>query len=174
MSHFKLIIISLFVLALAGCTSQTLPDPDASDTTYGDSGSGADTDGYDSDGLDGGEFIDYDPSGGELGNILYFEFDSSELRAEDTDTVSRHARQLAENASLRVRLEGHADERGSREYNIALADRRAQSVKRLLTFQGASSSQIIVISYGEEKPAALGHDESAWQLNRRAELIYGE
>ncbi|NIA27356.1 MAG: peptidoglycan-associated lipoprotein Pal [Desulfobulbaceae bacterium] len=173
MSHFKLIIVSLFVLALAGCTSQTLPDPDPSETTYGDdTSSGADTDGYGSDGLDSGEFIDYDPSAGELANILYFEFDSSELRADDTETVSRHARQLAENTSLRVRLEGHADERGSREYNIGLGERRSQTVRRMLLIQGAAASQISTVSFGEERPAEFGNTEDAYSKNRRVEITY--
>ena len=105
---------------------------------------------------------------------VYFDFDSSAISSDDEEIIKHHGKYLALNSSASVRIEGHTDERGSREYNIALADRRAQSVKRLLTFQGASSSQIIVISYGEEKPASIGHDESAWQLNRRAELIYGE
>jgi peptidoglycan-associated lipoprotein len=71
-----------------------------------------------------------------------------------------------------VRLEGHADERGSREYNIALGDRRAQSVRRVLLFQGASTDQIETVSYGEEQPAMSGHTEEAWAKNRRVELIY--
>ena len=71
-----------------------------------------------------------------------------------------------------MRLEGHADERGTREYNIALGDRRAQSVRRVLLFQGAAVDQVDTVSYGEEKPAVEGQDESAWSLNRRVELIY--
>ena len=105
---------------------------------------------------------------------IYFDFDSSAISSDDEEVLKHHGKYLALNSSASVRVEGHTDERGSREYNIALADRRAQSVKRLLTFQGASSNQIVVISYGEEKPAVMGHDESAWQLNRRAELVYGE
>lgn len=105
---------------------------------------------------------------------IYFEFDSSSIAAEYEEVLKHHGKYLALNSSATMRIEGHTDERGSREYNIALADRRAQSVKRLLLFQGASSNQVVVISYGEEKPAALGHDEAAWQLNRRAELVYGE
>jgi len=105
---------------------------------------------------------------------IYFDFDSSAISSDDEEVLKHHGKYLALNSSANVRVEGHTDERGSREYNIALADRRAQSVKRLLTFQGASSNQIVVISYGEEKPAVMGHDESAWQLNRRAELVYGE
>ena len=87
MPQFKLILASLLVVLLAGCSSPTLPDPDPSETGYGEAGDGADTDSYERDGLGEGEFVDFDPSGGELASILYFEFDSSELRAEDTETV---------------------------------------------------------------------------------------
>ena len=103
---------------------------------------------------------------------IYFAFDSSELSEDDVEVIKHHGKYLALNSDATLRLEGHTDERGTREYNIALADRRAQSIKKLLLFQGASSSQITIISYGEEKPAAMGHDEDAWKLNRRAELVY--
>jgi peptidoglycan-associated lipoprotein len=104
--------------------------------------------------------------------IIYFDFDSSELRPEYLDLVKYHGKYLALNPSAHVRLEGHTDERGSREYNIALADRRAQSVKRLLMFQGVRDDQITIISYGEEKPADPGHNEQAWAKNRRVEIVY--
>ena len=172
MPKFKLILAGFLVVLLAGCTSPTLPDPDPSETGYGDSGNGADTDSYEGDGLNEGEFVDFDPSGGELASILYFEFDSSELLAEDTETVTRHARQLAENASLKVRLEGHADERGSREYNIGLGERRSQTVRRMLLIQGASASQISTVSFGEERPAEFGSSEDAYAKNRRVEITY--
>ena len=71
-----------------------------------------------------------------------------------------------------ITVEGHADERGSREYNIALGERRADAVRQLMTLLGATNPQIRIISYGEERPAAVGHDESAWRLNRRVEIIY--
>ena len=103
---------------------------------------------------------------------IYFEFDSSELSEEDIEVVKHHGKYLALQPDVTMRLEGHTDERGTREYNIALADRRAQAVKKLLLYQGASASQVTIISYGEEKPAAMGHDEAAWKLNRRAELVY--
>jgi peptidoglycan-associated lipoprotein len=111
------------------------------------------------------------------GNILsqktiYFDFDSSELRPEYLDLVKYHGKYLALNPDVHVRLEGHTDERGSREYNIALADRRAQSVKRLMMFQGVRDDQITIISYGEEKPADPGHNEQAWAKNRRVEIVY--
>jgi peptidoglycan-associated lipoprotein len=103
---------------------------------------------------------------------IYFDYDSSEISDEDVEVIKHHGKYLALNSDASMRLEGHTDERGAREYNIALADRRAQSVKKLLLFQGASESQITIISYGEEKPAAFGHDEESWKLNRRAELVY--
>ncbi len=94
------------------------------------------------------------------------------MRAGDTDVVSRHAMQLANNPSARVRLEGHADERGSREYNIGLGERRAQAVRRLLLIQGAGTAQISTVSFGEERPQAEGSNEAAYELNRRVEIKY--
>ena len=102
---------------------------------------------------------------------VYFEFDSTAIRSEFNAQLRAHGAELGSNRNRRVRLEGHADERGSREYNIGLGERRAQEVRRVLLLSGASSSQIMTISYGEERPAALGHDERAWGQNRRVELI---
>ena len=104
--------------------------------------------------------------------IVYFEFDVSDIRSEFNAMLAAHGRYLADNASAHVRLEGHADERGSREYNIGLGERRSQAVRRVLLLQGASGTQISTVSYGEERPAILGSDEEAWQLNRRVELVY--
>jgi len=104
--------------------------------------------------------------------VVYFDFDSSEIKGEGTDIVAAHAKYLAANPSTRVRLEGHTDERGSREYNIGLGERRAQSVRRALLLQGAADAQISTVSYGEERPAAPGHDEAAWARNRRVEIVY--
>ena len=81
-------------------------------------------------------------------------------------------RNLAANPNMQVRLEGHADERGSREYNIGLGERRAQAVRRVLQLQGAGAQQLTTVSYGEERPAASGSDEESWRLNRRVELVY--
>jgi peptidoglycan-associated lipoprotein len=104
--------------------------------------------------------------------LVYFDFDSSDIKSEYTAIVAVHARNLAANASIKVRLEGHTDERGSREYNIGLGERRAQSVKRALMLQGVSESQITTVSYGEERPAVTGHTEEAWARNRRVEIVY--
>lgn len=104
--------------------------------------------------------------------IVYFDFDSSEIKGAGTDVVGAHAKYLASHSSTRVRLEGHTDERGSREYNIGLGERRAQAVRRALLLQGASDAQISTVSYGEERPAVPGHDEAAWAKNRRVEIVY--
>jgi len=104
--------------------------------------------------------------------VIYFDFDSSKIDGDFVELIKHHGKYLALNKSASVRIEGHTDERGTREYNVALADRRAQSVKRLLLFQGAASDQITIISYGEEKPVDTGHDEAAWRQNRRAEIVY--
>ena len=173
MRYSKFLTVCLASVLVAGCSSsRSIPDPEPTDDTYGSEAGGADTGAYGDEGLGAGESIDFDPSAGELQNILYFDFDSSELRAEYTDTVARHALQLANNPSLKVRLEGHADERGSREYNIGLGERRSQTVRRMLLIQGASAGQISTVSFGEERPAALGSDEAAYAQNRRVELKY--
>ena len=110
---------------------------------------------------------------GALANrIIYFEFDSAKLTSESIQILETHGNFIAGNGEVSVRLEGHADERGSREYNIALGDRRAQSVRRVLLFQGASVDQVETVSYGEEQPLMSGHTEEAWSKNRRVELIY--
>ena len=110
---------------------------------------------------------------GDLANrTIYFEYDSAKLTSESISILETHGNFIAGNGVVSVVLEGHADERGSREYNIALGDRRAQSVRRVLLFQGASSDQIETVSYGEEKPAVEGQFDAAWAKNRRVELIY--
>ena len=173
MMNFKTLIACSLIAALAGCASQDVPDPEPTDTTYGEAGdSGADTGAYGGSSMGDGEFFGDDPSAGELANVIYFDFDSSELRPEDADTVTRHAMQLANNPQLSVRLEGHADERGSREYNIGLGERRSQTVRRMLLIQGASASQISTVSFGEERPVAFGSTEEAYSQNRRVEFKY--
>lgn len=168
MSQYNPLIALLCLLTLAACSSPTVPDPNPNESMGNDGG--ADTDGFDSSG-DGGEAMD-DPFGGELSNIIYFDFDSSEVRSEDTDVVTRHATQLSSNPGTQVRLEGHADERGSREYNIGLGERRSQAVRRLLLIQGATASQISTVSFGEERPASSGSSESDYSQNRRVEIRY--
>ncbi len=102
----------------------------------------------------------------------YFEYDSNNVEQHDIGPIKAQANYMVEHPSAKVRLEGNTDERGSREYNIALGLRRAQTVEQLMEAQGVSPDQIAVVSYGKERPVALGHDESAWELNRRVHLVY--
>lgn len=174
----------IMAVVISGCTPAAKPDADAgAEGGYGESEGGATVGTIGEGGAFAGTALEgmkisYEKSAiDDPENVLsiktiYFDYDSSEISEEDVEVVKHHGKYLALNSDATLRLEGHTDERGTREYNIALADRRAQSIKKLLLFQGASSSQVTIISYGEEKPAALGHDEAAWKLNRRAELVY--
>lgn len=107
-------------------------------------------------------------------NIVFFAFDSAEIAADYLPVVAAHAQYLVKYPSARVRLEGHTDERGSREYNIGLGERRAQTVRRALLAQGVAESQITTVSYGEERPAVEGSDEAAFAQNRRVELVHAQ
>ena len=102
---------------------------------------------------------------------VYFETDSYSVDSEDRATLDAQAAWLMRNPSVRVTIEGHADERGTREYNLALGDRRANAAKNYLVSRGVSPSRMTVISWGKERPAALGSDESAWAQNRRAVTV---
>ena len=105
-------------------------------------------------------------------HTIYFEFDSSDVPTSAQPVIEAHAAYLSEHAGASVTLEGHADERGSREYNIGLGEKRALAIRRLMSLLGVTGPQIRTISYGEERPADAGHEESAWQLNRRVEIVY--
>lgn len=103
---------------------------------------------------------------------VFFPFDVDTVQTADIDMIMAHGKNLSEHANLKVRVEGNADERGSSEYNLALGQRRANNTKKALVLGGARSDQIETVSYGEEKPRALGHDETAWAQNRRADIEY--
>lgn len=105
-------------------------------------------------------------------NTVYFEFDSSQINDSFSSLVEEHAAYLNANPNAHVSIEGHADERGTREYNMGLGERRANAVFRMLSLQGIPDSQMTVVSYGEEKPVAFGHNETSWRLNRRVEIVY--
>jgi peptidoglycan-associated lipoprotein len=103
---------------------------------------------------------------------IYFAFDSSDLSGEGTALIAAHAHYLVGHSNLHVRLEGSTDERGSREYNIGLGERRAQAVRRAMLLQGVAEMQLSTVSYGAERPAVDGHDEEAWAKNRRVVINY--
>lgn len=113
-----------------------------------------------------------DPNSPLSTRIIYFEYDSSEIQERYREVVAAHADYLVKNPNVVVSLEGHADERGSREYNLALGERRALAVKRQMTLLGAQASQVRTMSYGEERPIESGHDDNSWSQNRRVELVY--
>jgi len=104
--------------------------------------------------------------------VIYFDYDQSTVRPEFREIIEVHARYLSQNPSARITLEGHADERGSREYNLALGERRGNAVSSIMNAQGASGGQLNVVSYGEERPIALCSDDSCWSQNRRVEIVY--
>ncbi|MAT51797.1 MAG: peptidoglycan-associated lipoprotein [Porticoccaceae bacterium] len=156
---FLITVMSIF---LAACSSTSTEDS-AGDSAYGD-GSAVGT-GTAGDGSAYGE----DLGAGGVDTVFYFEFDKAILRPEARAALDIHAQRLR-GTSRQVRLEGHADERGTREYNMALGERRANAVKEYLVIQGVSSDNLEVISYGEERPAQLGSDEQSWSMNRRVEM----
>ncbi len=195
----KALILMVPVMFLVGCASaptgssddsQGGADSGAESSMFGDgdnSGSGMD----DGMGMDDGGMAetmglsddsnisveafsldDTDPSNLLNVRVIYFDFDRSKVKPEFNDVITAHATYLANNPGAMVKLEGHADERGSREYNIGLGERRGNSVARHLGLQGASRNQLEVVSFGEERPIAIGHDDAAWSLNRRVEIIY--
>lgn len=126
------------------------------------------------DGVQGVEDADPNTVAGRapVERVIYFDYDKSELRPEFLDIVAQHGRFLAQNPTGRVRLEGHTDERGTREYNIALGEARAKTVQRMLQLQGVNEVQTRTVSYGEELPVDENHNVDAWAKNRRVNVIY--
>jgi peptidoglycan-associated lipoprotein len=107
-------------------------------------------------------------------NIVYFDYNSSEIPQQYLAVVSANAAYLVKYPTARLRLEGNTDERGSREYNIGLGERRAQTVRRAMLAKGVAEGQMTTVSYGEERPAVPGHDEAAYDQNRRVEFVYAQ
>lgn len=105
-------------------------------------------------------------------NTVYFNFDKYNIKSEFTKALDEHAKFLISHPSFNIVIEGHADERGTPEYNISLGERRALAVKAYLQGRGVAASQITIMSYGKEKPAVLGHDEASYSKNRRAVIVY--
>jgi peptidoglycan-associated lipoprotein len=180
------LIIGAFVVALlVGCKSTDTqspapieePAPGAAATTAGGAAGGATTSGAATAGISGTAAGGLSPALRDPKNILskrtiYFDYDSFVVKDEYRVQVEAHAKYLQTNRPVRVTLQGHTDERGSREYNIALGQKRADAVKQLMQLLGATEIQIETVSFGKEKPKFDGHDETAWAQNRRVEIIY--
>jgi peptidoglycan-associated lipoprotein len=169
MSRTQLIVVALAGMVLSACGSN--PSRDAAPI---DVGAGAVVQPVTIDGVQDGQQIDPNSIAGKapLERVIYFDYDKAELRPEFLDIVAQHGRFLAQNPDGRVRLEGHTDERGTREYNIALGEARAKTIARMLQLQGVSSAQTRTVSYGEELPVDDAHNNDAWAKNRRVNIIY--
>jgi peptidoglycan-associated lipoprotein len=164
-------------LVLAGCKKHNVHDAPVAGTQVPSSASAngseaASTSGGPLDGANGSARGLNTESGPYARKIIYFDFDKSEIKPEYADVVSTAAHLLTSNAAIKLKLEGNTDQRGTREYNIGLGERRAQAVRRALMLQGVAESQLSTVSFGSERPAAEGDDESAWSKNRRVELVY--
>jgi peptidoglycan-associated lipoprotein len=174
MRRMMVVLLAVAALALGACASK--PPKAEAGAGAGGANAGAEGAGANNPNAAGGGGPEDEIAGPQAGllatRVIYFDFDSAEIKGQGTDVVAVHAKYLASHPSARVRLEGHTDERGSREYNIGLGERRAQSVRRALLLQGAADAQISTVSYGEERPAVPGHDEAAWAKNRRVEIVY--
>ena len=168
MNKISVLQIGLLAAFVAGCASNSIPGPDPSAETA-DTNAASDT--YDSGGFGRGESL-ADAASAQLGTVIYFDFDQTELKPEYVDLLARHADQMSDSTGIQVRLEGHADERGSREYNIGLGERRSQAVRSILLTNGVSTDRLSTVSFGEERPALVGNNEQSYAQNRRVEINY--
>ena len=167
----KGLMIALPVMAIAACSSNKNASNDQSGEGMLGAGTGMDANG------NGGNMSSEEQARLQMqqlqqNNIVYFDLDKYDIRSDFAAMLDAHANFLRSNPSYKVTVEGHADERGTPEYNIALGERRANAVKMYLQGKGVSADQISIVSYGKEKPAVLGHDEAAYAKNRRSVLVY--
>lgn len=165
----KGLMIALPVMAIAACSSHKNASNENGEGMLG-AGTGADANGQGN--MSSEEQARLQMQQLQQNNIVYFGLDKYDVSSEFAAMLDAHANFLRSNPSYKVTVEGHADERGTPEYNIALGERRANAVKMYLQGKGVSADQISIVSYGKEKPAVLGHDEAAYAKNRRAVLVY--
>jgi len=179
MNHFRTSLCAALVCAwLAGCGSSVklddaAPVVDAKPSTAGGTaaGAGGSRAGTSQSAVTTVDATKIDPmAAGNLGRVVYFDYDSYVLKDEFRPLIESYARMLSSAKTKKMVIEGHTDERGGREYNLALGQRRAEAVAKSLELLGAANSQVEAVSFGKERPAVDGHDEAAWARNRRAEL----
>ena len=181
----KLAILAMLSVVLASCNKQETVKPttqtnNGSDTSTGQVTTTPTTNRIRSYNVNGVTKFDICCNPGDLDNsdsllserVVLFSYDQSTIKSEYREVIAIHGRYLSQNPNARVILEGHADERGTPEYNLALGEKRGNSVANLLRARGASSGQISVVSYGEEKPAQICSSESCWSQNRRVRIVY--
>ncbi|MDR0218494.1 MAG: peptidoglycan-associated lipoprotein Pal [Enterobacteriaceae bacterium] len=160
----KGLMLALPIMAVAACSNTKNGNNDQSGVGTVDNSANA--------GLSAEELARQQMQELQNNNIVYFGFDKYDINSEFTQMLDAHAAFLRSNPSVKVTIEGHADERGTPEYNIALGERRANAVKMYLQGKGVSADQLAIVSYGKEKPAVLGHDAAAYAKNRRAVIVY--
>lgn len=164
-------ICSLAVLVLVvGCSSTKLDDSANAGAGAGGAGAGGASSGVAPVTIDPNAQTAAGPVG--VARIVYFDYDSYTIKPEFQSLIDGHARFLKANAQRRISIEGHTDERGGREYNLALGQKRSEAVRRALVLLGVNDTQIEAVSFGKEKPAAQGTGEDVWAQNRRAEIVY--
>ena len=169
---FRLVPVLLIAFVFAGCTTTAKKDQgEGAAVSDQSTAEGAATMGASEGGAWTGNPLD-NPDSLLYTKVIYFDFDRSDIKPEYQDIVRSHAAYLVANPTARVTLEGHADERGTREYNIGLGERRGNSVRDYMRAEGVSDAQIQTVSYGEERPVDTGNNEAAWALNRRVEMVY--
>jgi len=174
----NVLFATLIAIALGGCQTTPTTDENAApveDKSATASQSGASTSGTTGSGVSGSSSSSNplrDPNNILSKRSVYFDFDSYVVRDEFKPLVEAHARYLQSNRNARMTIQGNADERGSHEYNLALGQRRADAVKRMMTLIGATDGQVETVSFGKEKPRNSGHDEVAWAENRRDDMVY--
>ena len=174
MSMKKLALLGAFTLVMAGCSSVNLDNPPVDDRSSGGaaaSGGASSTVAQ----TTVAPVVDSKSAGSEVANVsrlVFFDYDSYVIKPEFQALIDAHARYIRADRSRKVVIEGHTDERGGREYNLALGQRRAEAVRRALGLLGVADSQVEAVSFGKEKPATAGSDEASWAKNRRAELNY--
>ena len=191
MQTIKWLVLLSALLLMAGCSSTPEQKGEEGAEVGGLKGDGAETRGLKGEGAEVGSLEEGgvatmaaegqgdwsgaaldDPNSPLSNRTIYFEYDSSDISSEYVEVLRAHAQYLAAKPSVTMALEGHCDERGTREYNLALGEQRTHRVKEFIMAEGASSMQVNEISYGEEKQVEFGQNESAWARNRRVEIIY--
>jgi peptidoglycan-associated lipoprotein len=182
----RLMILGGIALALAGCGSSVKLDENAGGAPVEQRGTAATPSGGQAGGATAGGAggrqvtqVDVgakdplnDPAGALAKRSIYFDFDSFAIKDEYRGTVEAHSKYLVSNKARKVVVQGNTDERGSREYNLALGQKRSEAVRKAMASLGVAEAQIEAVSFGEEKPRAAGHDEASWAENRRADLVY--
>jgi len=173
--HLSFAVLAIAVAGLYGCaTTDPQQDANAAASSSSTSSSSTSTGARSGSNVGGGKVGDAVPPVGQspdLKRSVYYEFDKYDVKPEYRALVDSHARWLKANPGARLTIEGNADEQGSREYNLALGQRRAESVTKMLVLMGARPDQIEAVSFGEEKPRANGHDDKAWSENRRSDFV---